>query len=337
MEVQGTLWDTGAPSRWMDFREARVYARSLGLSSQQEWVAFIRRSGNTLPVNIPFHPDETYRLLGWQGWDDWLGAGGKTGGTNDNPVLLKQTGPDLWQSAPANPYLPFHEARAMARSYGFEYREEWEAWVNGRFPRRPPLTAYIPANPDFIYRYTGWKNWSDWLIDPGQKKEYTDFTVARQFVRSLRLRNKEDWRHYIRSGDPLHHKYSIHLPDNPQLEYGGRGWEDWDDWLGNRIRYLSFEAARRYVHSLRLENETQWRKFCAEIPEGNPAAEGIFTYPELAYSEEGWQGWDHWLGTGPHAPEPFHSSPAGLYPGARECWCKGQLIGCKQCGGRGFY
>jgi hypothetical protein len=60
------------------FKEARAYARSLGLQRQVEWFAFVR-SGKK-PVDIPANPQATLRAKGWVNWRDWLGTGNKRGG-----------------------------------------------------------------------------------------------------------------------------------------------------------------------------------------------------------------------------------------------------------------
>ena len=54
------------------FKQARAYARSLGLKSGSEWRAFAK-SGK-LPVDIPADPYGTYRDKGWKGIKDWLGT-----------------------------------------------------------------------------------------------------------------------------------------------------------------------------------------------------------------------------------------------------------------------
>ena len=53
------------------FKEARAFARSLGLRSWEEWRDYCK-SGNR-PDDIPSNPHRTYNDDGWAGMADWLG------------------------------------------------------------------------------------------------------------------------------------------------------------------------------------------------------------------------------------------------------------------------
>jgi hypothetical protein len=115
--------------------------------------------------------------------------------------------------------------------------EEWQAYVKGLFSDRNLLQDTIPIDPDKIYRFTGWKGWNDWLVSPDRKIEYTDLHTSRDFVRSMRFINKEEWREYINGDAPLHLKYGLIIPRMPDLEYSA--WISWEDWLGTDIEYKS--------------------------------------------------------------------------------------------------
>ena len=63
---------------FLPFKEARAFARSLGLKGWAEWNEF--RKGKlvgkgTLPLEIPANPYGTYKSKGWVGVGDWLGTG----------------------------------------------------------------------------------------------------------------------------------------------------------------------------------------------------------------------------------------------------------------------
>jgi predicted helicase len=102
-----------APSlkKFRPYREARMFARTLGLKSATEWVAFcngdlhhkIRR-----PVDIPTNPNVVYDEKGWKSWGDWLG----TGRIADQ---LRE-------------YRPFREARAFAHKLRLKSGTEWFAF-----------------------------------------------------------------------------------------------------------------------------------------------------------------------------------------------------------------
>ena len=62
--------------KYRPFKQARQFARRLGLKSASEWKLFSGGAFPNLgvrPDDIPGHPDEIYRELGWAGWSDWIG------------------------------------------------------------------------------------------------------------------------------------------------------------------------------------------------------------------------------------------------------------------------
>lgn len=238
--------------------------------------------------------------------------------------------PNLWEQI-SNKWLSFKKAREKVWNYEFEYQEEWKLFIDGGYADKNPLLENIPANPDEIYKYTGWKNWKDWLIHPKNIKEYTLFFEARAFVRCLRLKNKTDWFNYINEDKLLHEKYNLCFPQKPYLEYKDKGWNGWDDWFGKNIDYKSYESIQKFVKSLNLKSEMEWNQYCHR-----KKPQCIYTYPEIAYKNKEWHGWDEWLGI-----NLFDNSKkktiSNLPKGAKECRCKGLDVNCIDCDGKGYY
>jgi hypothetical protein len=187
---------------WRPFEEARQLARSLRLNSSLEWRAWVRSEAR--PDGIPIYPEGSYRGKGWAGFKDWLGK--DLQGRN-----IK--------------YRPFLEARSFVRSLGFKNIPEWNAWAKSS--ARP---QDIPTEPRRTYLDSGWVCWGDWLGTGrifGGKYPRRPFKEAREFVRSLGLKNSVDWREWARSGarpkDIAYH---------PETVYKGKGWVSMKDWLG---------------------------------------------------------------------------------------------------------
>ena len=57
------------------FHQARIYARSLGVTSQEAWYTWCKT--DVRPSDIPIEPRAMYMGRGWKGWGDWLGTGTK--------------------------------------------------------------------------------------------------------------------------------------------------------------------------------------------------------------------------------------------------------------------
>ena len=89
--------------KFLPFDEALVVARSIGLASSREWVAWGKEGMR--PPNVPGDPSKVFKHDGWQGWGHWLGTG------NNH---TKQ-------------FLPFEEALGAAQSLGLANAREWQA------------------------------------------------------------------------------------------------------------------------------------------------------------------------------------------------------------------
>jgi hypothetical protein len=80
--------------------------------------------------------------------------------------------------------------------------------------------------------------------------------------------------------------------------YQNQGWKSWGDWLGTKQiatflrKYRPFEEAQIFVHTLNLENHSEWKAYCksGKKPDDIPAN------PYNAYNNKGWKGMGDWLG-----------------------------------------
>ena len=57
---------------YREFEPCREFARTLGLRTWKEWMTWSRDSGKR-PIDVPSHPDRTYKDKGWNGYRDFLG------------------------------------------------------------------------------------------------------------------------------------------------------------------------------------------------------------------------------------------------------------------------
>ncbi len=331
---QLNLWDEKHDQQWQEFKVAREYIRSLKLTGKPEWKEFIKKK-EFQRINIPANPEQVYKHQGWKDWHDWLGVG-------DEIIRSRNQSSDhnlmnnLWATDARLKWMNFFEARQIVWEYGFKYQEEWKLFTEGKFPARKALPGNIPENPDQVYRFVGWKGWKDWLISPDNRIEYTEFYTARDFVRSNRIPDKGSWRDFLQQKSGLTGNYHMKLPVRPHLEYSQSGWKSWEDWLGTEIAYHDFKSTRNYIRSLKLRNKKDWNDFIhGHLTHKPKRTENIFAYPEIAYRYEGWSGWEDWLGT--ECPEESGSTVSELPEGTKECICKGILINCPECDGKGYY
>jgi len=166
-------------SNWLDFEDAKKFARSLKLTSQKEWREYCRFERK--PQNIPTEPSKVYKNKGWNGMADWLG-------TSRIPNQFRK-------------YKSFEDARVFAHSLNLTGKSSWSKTTKD-FPKD------IPSHPERIYTKQ-WKDWGDWLgtgiVSVNVKAaNWRSFDEARKIVRELakkhNIKNHQDWINAKNSG-----------------------------------------------------------------------------------------------------------------------------------------
>jgi len=230
------------------FTEAREFVQKLGLKGQKEWHAYCK-SGNK-PDDIPQKVERTYKN-DFKGFGDWLGTGRIA---NFN----KQ-------------FRPFKEAREFVRSLNLKGHKEWQEYCkSGNKPDD------IPYKPERTYK-NDFKGFGDWLGTgriANQDRIHRPFKEAREFSRSLGLKNTKDWFEYCKSGNKPD-DISVSPSRTYKNDFKGIG-----DWLGTGTvasqnkQFCSFKEARDFVRSLGLKNDGEWRKYCksGNKPDNIPSA-----------------------------------------------------------------
>ena len=138
---------------------------------------------------------------------------------------------------------------------------------------------------------------------------YRDFNSARDFARSLQIRTRNEWRLFcmgLRDDLPT---LPSDISKTPWDDYNGLGWSGIDDWLGTSIvQMLSYDDAKKFVHSLGLRNWTMWElyvggkyKHLPRIPLSIPKRPNQYYHPRKA---GGWIGLSDWLGFDVNAQGP---------------------------------
>ena len=95
------------------------------------------------------------------------------------------------------------------------------------------------------------------------KLSWMPFEEAREFVRKLGLKNRDEFSEYHTNG-----KLPSDIPYHPEREYKNSGWLGTGDWLGTNTiaahlrEYRTFEDARNFVRALKLKSRTDWDKYC---------------------------------------------------------------------------
>jgi superfamily II DNA or RNA helicase len=131
-----TVADSKRSLNFLPFIEARIFARSLNLTSGVEWLNYHKEK--KLPNNIPTHPESVYKNKGWIGMGDWLG-------TNRVANQFKS-------------FTNYKNASKYAASLNLKSKLEWHSFLKSR--KKP---SNIPSIPEEHYKDNGWISWPDWL------------------------------------------------------------------------------------------------------------------------------------------------------------------------------
>ena len=122
-------------------------------------------------------------------------------------------------------------------------------------------------------------------------KEFRGFEEAREFVRSLGLKNQKEWLGYCKSG-----MKPVDIPSSPDGTYK-KEWKGIGDFLGTGRTHYSgeyrpFKKAREFVRALKLNGKIEWNEYCksGDKPDDVPAN------PHTTYKKE-WKGTRDWVGT----------------------------------------
>lgn len=208
--------------KFLPYDQARGFASRLELESYEQWRSYCGGEIPGLgprPAHIPSNPSITYRGKGWCGIRHWLGVGPPEIGTGTMMV-------------------PFDEARNFARALGLKGVLQWRRYVAGKMPQLPARPANIPSNPNVCYCGEGWTGYGDFL-GTGQiayhRLKKRPFVEAREFARSLNLKNMKVWNAWAES-----EARPADIPASPARAYRGR-WKSWHDWLRGPLSMKSHQ------------------------------------------------------------------------------------------------
>jgi superfamily II DNA or RNA helicase len=250
--------------KFRDFNAAREFVRKLELQNQNEWKQYC--NSGFLPSDIPKAPALVY-VEEWHGLGDWLGT---------NTIASQN-----------RDFLPFSEARKLARSYKFAKMLEWK-----NFQKSKKFPTNLPKSPDNVYQEKGWVSWPDFLGYESKFQNWLSYNDALKIVHEIGLKSQKEWFEYTKSDN-----YNLQIPKTPARFYKTE-WNNWGEWLGTKTiapqnkTFLDFKEAKKVMSELQVKNTDEWKKArkAGRIPENIPSN------PDKKYKDHGWTGWADFLG-----------------------------------------
>jgi len=216
------------------------------------------------------------------------------------PVALSNVYKEEWvsevdffgwkQTVFSGEYRTYVEARKFVHSLNLKKSSDWSKYCDsGKKPDN------IPVGVSGVYKNKGWVSWGDFLGTGAvstHKRTHWSFERARAYVRKLNLKTRTEFSIFSKEG-----KLPAKIPVGVFGHYKDKGWISWGDFLGtgrvaNQGReYKSFKEARAFVHTLKIQNWSEWKAFCKS---GNKP-DDIPGNPRRAYNN-GWIDSKDWFG-----------------------------------------
>ena len=269
------------------FKQALSYARALKLTSWGEWKVW--SSSGARPNDIPSNPNRAYARDGWQGMIHWLGCSTAKFTKND---CHGSNNPEIPKMAPSND----------PRQYcGFCCQKETPSnLLTCAKCSNSGHQKCLQFNDQLWDRCQGDSTWECIeckscsvcrIQGEDEKLLFCDMcdcaTHMHCLTPSLTVIPQGNWQCPPCSVPKPHTR----LPKCSARQAGGENEtvadSDEDGWL-------PFGEARQHVVSLNLKSPKAWEMWCKS---GQRPA-NIPSNPQRAYKHDGWQGCDHWLGTG---------------------------------------
>ena len=248
----------GREKAFLNFKEARAWARSQGLGSSREF-----REHEAFPKNIPRNPDYVYKNSGWIDWYDFLGT----------VRLNRRKSPYGWRC--------FEEARNWARGLGLSSETEWRTF------RKTKLPNDIPTNPNREYAKSGWESWADFLGTSNIK--YSDvlwrsYDDVKEWARKEGIKTQSEWRERTKEEN-----FPADIKKSPAAGYSE--FTSWPDFLQNQSRmsnrgntkWRSFRDAKKWARSVPVVSRVHWSYLASvdKIPRDIPTNVNQ-VYPEFS-------------------------------------------------------
>ncbi len=252
-------------NEFLNYDEAKKLLSTFRIASESEWRKFSK--SNKLPNSIPAAPSNYYKNKGWISWGDFLGTNVIKNGNIE--------------------YVNFNECKKYIQSQKITTWSQWKKFC--KLNKKP---NNIPYDLRRIYKNNGWISSDDlFSINSTFHTNFLSFEEARTFVRKLNLRSVKEWQEYSKEKRPPY------IPGIPGRVYKNKGWISYGDWLGTGkiaakyIVFVSFEDAKRLVHTLNLSNQIEWHQYCKS---GNKP-QNIPQKPYRTYKNK-WTSWADFLG-----------------------------------------
>jgi len=213
---------------WRPYNAAKFFVQTLGLKTGDEWGDYCRGKRKDLPpkpADIPMRPEAVYKN-DYESMGKWLGSG--------NLSNLERK----WRS--------YSDAVKFARSLHISNKKAWARYVRGELAGFKPCPIDIPATPHHVYKeFKSHGGWGHWLGNPHRRGGWRPYHEAREFARSLKLKNGIEWWKYCKGKMAHLPKKPLDVPTNAKDVYGTeyKSAGGMSAWLGTKQEWRPYSEA----------------------------------------------------------------------------------------------
>lgn len=196
------------------------------------------------------------------------------------------------KSCRKKPKLTFEDAAIAVFKLGIKTSTQFE-----KLKSENKIPIEIPARPDMFYK----SEWSSWkaFIAKGESLATNgnvpsirfSYKLLKATMRREAITSKDEYLKAIEDG-----RLPEYTPVDPEATFPDE-FEGWSKFLAEKLNYISYVEAKRFVKRLRLKNSLDWRNYCRQ--ELNPSF--IPSQPDREYEE--FTNWPDFLGVDPESSD----------------------------------
>lgn len=247
------------------FDECRLWLKC----NKPEWINGMKEykdwsKSKDFPEFLPKAPNRVF--IDWTTWGDYLGTG------------------NIQTHKKKDIYLTYEQSKIYLKD-NFDFKSS----IDFKKTKTPP---FIPKKPYNIYKE--WIGWHDFLgYEPFKRYnvEYLDYNQAKLWIiNNFGPITSKDYREKSKNNE-----LPIFLPKKPEKVYENFKWSEFlcnNGKKKDKSFYLSYDESIKIVHSLKLKNNIEWRRWCKTKPKEFVR---IPSSPSTVYKED-WKNWFQWLG-----------------------------------------
>jgi hypothetical protein len=270
------------------FKEAREFARQLGLTSSDKWIKYCRGDFKELPVkpkDIPTNVARKYEK-DWVSYKDFLMS----------EVHRKNY----------SKFRTYENARTFMHQLGLKNYQDWKDYLAGKFTELPAKPKDIPSNPAGVYKNKGWTGIGDWLgtnAFPYAHHNYVGYKEAREFSRNLGLTSSVEWVQYCKDELDWLDPKPANIPANVVRKYEGNGWKGFKDFLHSdkhrkHIKsFMKYREAKALIVGLGIKSEAEYLDYAQGklVDKYGKAPKNLPENPRVIYRRQGWKSFKEFI------------------------------------------